>query len=1267
MSTTIDSLDIQIKTSAGSAADNIEKLADALGKLKENGKISATVNNLTKLKGALDGLKGMSEGLESLARVGEKLKSIQNIGKLSNLASAVSALKKIPDITKNLDTATLDAFADKVKRLSAALAPLVTQINAVGQGFSKLPAKIKQIVSGTERMASATRNAASAQGKHRTALDATNINLAALIQNIQTYVSAMQQVIQTISEFMSQAIEWDGIQARFGRAFGDNAQESLAWVEKLSEGLMINKQEFMQYSSLFSEMLTGFGVNQADAGDMALGYTELAYDIWAAYNDVYKNLGGEEGAIAAVRSAIAGEVEPIRRAGFTIVDSQLAITAAMYGVEYSTQNATEAQKSYLRYLTMVNQAAERNIIGTYAAEMQTAEGAVRTLSQQVKGLQQALGSLLLPMLTTIVPYLTAFVQIVYDAAAAIANFFNLPFFEIDWSRGVDNGAMGGLAEDANAATEGLDAAGKAAKKLKSYTMGFDELNVINPTSDSGAGGAGAGADAGWESLDVDKLWDDSIFNSVKEQVDEIKEKMKDLLAFAVLVGVAIAAWKIPKGIENLKTIFSKSFLGTFVEMFKAAKGGSAAAQSGLTLMFTPLYNAAKFLTGGIFKNGLGAAIMGSGGTSVAAAAAAIAAVVAGIALVAAGLVTVYEDSENFRQGLSAIGDGISWVFDKIGEAFEWVGEKFGELREKLDGIVPPDVLEFFDSLEIGIGDLLVTAGGLILFGPWGLLIEAAVLAIKGIGEAASDAIEPVDLFGEGVSEVTKSKVEPFIEKMDDLDDTLKTLDWSNAIVDDGDLADISAKLGEVVDIIVSELDSDKNKALANIEPLREAMSEEKFANILASVEKSYADQKQIVEDGEARITEILEKASADARALTAEEAAEIDSIQRNMKETGIKYLSESETESNLILQRLKDNAAQLSAEQAAEVIKNAIAARDETIKAAEEQYKSILLEAQRMLDTGTVTKDQYDEIVAAAESAKDDSVTAAEEQYDAIVNTAKTKMGEYAKYIDTETGEIKSKWNVWCEDMSIRFSEMWQDFKQTCSEKWGAIKEWFAETIAPVFTKEYWKKKWDGVKQGTSEKLAEVKASILNKWNEVTKWFDTKVAPKFTKQFWVAKFQGLKDGFVQTIKNMINAGIAKLNELITWLNEKLNFSWEGLEIGGQTIFEGGSVQLFTIPPIPTMASGGYVDAGQMFIAREAGPELVGNINGRTAVANNDQIVSAVSQGVYSAVLAAMGQSNGSNRQNVNVYLDGKQITAAVEKRQSERGLALVGNQLGYAY
>jgi hypothetical protein len=142
-----------------------------------------------------------------------------------------------------------------------------------------------------------------------------------------------------------------------------------------------------------------------------------------------------------------------------------------------------------------------------------------------------------------------------------------------------------------------------------------------------------------------------------------------------------------------------------------------------------------------------------------------------------------------------------------------------------------------------------------------------------------------------------------------------------------------------------------------------------------------------------------------------------------------------------------------------------------------------------------------------------------------------------------------------------------------------------------------------------------------------------------------------------------------LNQFIDWANEALKIEFEGLRhpLSGEWIIKPISVQLATLPSIPYLAEGGIIsNVGQMFIAREAGPELVGRMGNRSAVVNNDQIVESVAAGVYQAVVAAMAQTQ-QGGQAVNVYLDGRQITAAVERRQAERGMTLMGNQLGYGY
>lgn len=77
------------------------------------------------------------------------------------------------------------------------------------------------------------------------------------------------------------------------------------------------------------------------------------------------------------------------------------------------------------------------------------------------------------------------------------------------------------------------------------------------------------------------------------------------------------------------------------------------------------------------------------------------------------------------------------------------------------------------------------------------------------------------------------------------------------------------------------------------------------------------------------------------------------------------------------------------------------------------------------------------------------------------------------------------------------------------------------------------------------------------------------------------------------------------------------------------------------------ASGGFPDEGQLFIANEAGPELVGTMGGRTAVANNQEITEGIRQAVYDAMTAS--NANGNNDVSVRVYLDSREIKAGQQR------------------
>ena len=529
---------------SGDASQKITRLTNALTALSQVGnvKISSSIaNQLTAINTALAGLK-WTDG-DKLTSLANGLRPLSELGK-ANMTTFINQLSKLPKVIEDLEAADIDKFTQQMTALAAAMKPFADEMQKVSNGFSAFPSRIQRLIASTDRYNNSVNRATTGTKAWSNAL--TGIKLS-------TVLYASNRIGAALAGYMYQASEWEGIMYRFGRAFGKEAEENYKWINRLNAELQINVQQFMQYASIYGTMLKGFGVAQKDAAAMAMNYTELTYDIWAGYNDIYKSF---EDAAVAVRSAIAGEVEPIRRAGFTIVDSQLKITAANYGIAYSTQSASEELKSYLRYLTLIDQAKAQDLIGTYAREMTTAEGLMRTLRQQLTSLSQAFGSFLLPALVKVLPYVQAFVELIGEAIAALAQLFGIDLKPVDFGVSSGASAAGDMADNLG------DAAG-AAKKLKQYTAGFDELNVFDPNQ--GAGGAGAGVSGGgYEGeFDIDKLWDESIFENINSQVDELKENLKGVLSTVTSIAAGILAWKVAKdflaALKLLKELNSKNY------------------------------------------------------------------------------------------------------------------------------------------------------------------------------------------------------------------------------------------------------------------------------------------------------------------------------------------------------------------------------------------------------------------------------------------------------------------------------------------------------------------------------------------------------------------------------------------------------------------------------------------------------------------------------------------------------------------------------------
>lgn len=293
----------------------------------------------------------------------------------------------------------------------------------------------------------------------------------------------------------------------------------------------------------------------------------------------------------------------------------------------------------------------------------------------------------------------------------------------------------------------------------------------------------------------------------------------------------------------------------------------------------------------------------------------------------------------------------------------------------------------------------------------------------------------------------------------------------------------------------------------------------------------------------------------------------------------------------------------------------------------------------------------------------------------------KTKTSTVWKNIKTDVGKVwdgfKTKVKDTWDNMKKKIGDTWENVKKTTGEKWSNVKDSLSKTWDYLkehgddFTgkiKGFVTDSWENIKKTTSEKWDNVKTTVKGVWDDMTTNSDTTFST--LKDTICGAWNGIHDhisgvvsgigGFFSDLVGNITDGVRNISRGFDDMSrdadraaKNINNSFNRVNSGGGR--PGGNFRGWSRPT--AYASGGYPKTGELFLAREAGAEMVGSIGGRTAVANNDQIVA----GIYQGVLAAMNNSNKGNTDfDVKVYLDGKQVTSAVEKRQRERGANIYG-------
>ena len=1097
-------------------ATNIQTLTNSLVPLSTvQSKLGSTLNQLSRFSQISQQLgitmvdTNVATNIKNLV---EALRPLSEMGK-SQLGSFLNQLKKLPEIMQSLTEIDMDAFAVQIQRVTDAIRPLANEMNKVAAGFSAFPIRIRKIIEQNEKLATSNVKTSKSFGILGTGISRVKAKM-------MVYIYAAKRLAGVMAGWVVESNAYVENLNLFRVSMREASEEALDYANKVYDAFGVDPSEWIRYQAVFQNMATGFGIVSDKATIMSKNLTQLGYDLATIFNVDYSV------AMQKLQSAIAGQPRPMREWGFDMSETTLKMVALNHGIKENVELMTQNEKAQLRFIQLMETANKQGILGNFAREIHTPANAFRILNQQIVMFKRALGDMMIPILIKVLPYIQALVKVLTDAVRALAALFGFELPLIDYS------GLGDLPAITDDIEDGFDDATGAAKKLQNALAPFDELNILPQlsSSSSGTGAAGGvGGDLGFDFSEYDyDFLGDNIQNKVNEIAEQLKEPFESILKTVGMIGLGIGAWKVSNA---LYTLFTGEGTSAFAQAVRAF--GKQFVPSGETIKLASLLgNSTAYVT----------------------TATVIAGIATTMAIIVARSVDLIKNSELFRLGLQTIWDGLKKGVDWITKtAIPAIGEFFSNL-------IPPELKSMFSDvfgtmnewmkkLDLDAWDVLLTLGSIaLLFTPAApfaaavLTFEALSVGVRLVGYAASDSIEEIDILGEGISDITKIKMEPFLNQMRSLDDSITEIDWTNIIIDQDIVDDISGKVKAISETILDELSADRNEALATLEPLREALGEEAYNKLVADNTAYYNKLTTQVEQNEAEIIAIYQRASDENRALTEDERKEVNRIRSEMNDTGVKHLSETEVEYTKIMNRLKDNSVRVSLEQASEIIKNAQKTRNEAIDAAETQYAKVELEAQRMLDVGAINEEQYDEIIRAAQEARDGAIKAAEEQYTDIYSTTQEKLGDTAKYIDLETGEIKSKWETWTENLST---------------KWG--------------------EKWVEMKDELSRKLTEIKENIKT-------WFENDVSPWFTKEKWLDIMKGVKEAITTTFTNAINAAIELFNRFIGWLNDKMKFEWDGVVIGGKTILDGGSIQLFTIPEIPKLAAGAVIPPNKEFIA-----------------------------------------------------------------------------------
>lgn len=1091
--------------------------------------------------------------------------------------------------------------------------------------------------------------AAGSAGKiGKTLANVANLGAAwAAVKRLGTSIVSCQQKAQDFTEQLNlfnvvfKNTEKNGVQM-----YSKIGLEATRFQNKLQENFGAYKTQTMRYQALFQSMGESSGINEKTAGTMSRAMTKMTYDLASLFN------ANEQKVAEALKAGVyAGQTKPMRNFGIDITQTSMKPIADELGLEKSISQMSQAEKQMLRYIAVLRQG--KVAMGDFANTIESPANQFKILRQQVAELQTQFGSLFMGLFANVLPYINAILMVLKEIIKTVAGIFGIKLRDYNTGLAQTEDYFEDIGDSAGGAT-------KKAKALKKEIMSFDQIhNIDTPTSTGGSGGSGGGISGSIDPKLLDAIKDyDNGLDSVRMKAVQIRDRIMEWLGFTKQVDKKTGeiTWKYSGWQTTLKNV-AKSFkdmsttgkilvglgigvlLADIISKLKTV--GTLIGTSGIGSMISNLLAPTKNLFGA-FKDGFQIIGVGNGVFKES----------IQYWRVQEGIIDANTGKLN---GLKGAATGAKDVLIGLGEAA--IGLKL--LNSSFEDIARNGI-NLGNSIEALGGTFTTVLGGVqagAVFGPWGAVIGGVVSGIGGIISAADGVDKALNTNLESIKKLGKHTETMYSDWKRSQEDIDLTLTSSEAA------ANYHKSLFDELESIVDENGKIKKGYEDRAETITTILSD------ALGIEIDIVDgQIQKYDELKRTIDSVIEKKKAQTRLSVLEQQYTEAVNKRGEAEKEVKKWSEERATAEDNLQKKIEKLAKHTDLAAQELIPYA-KGQESLSDLCERLNLDYDVMSKQFRFLRMQTKNQTKAVEEAEAGYKKASKTLQgynttiynyEKATEYMVNENYAALNFYLDHEKNVIGkslEQQNKyWNSVKTDNESNLKELEKNRETYGEELYNELKDQYEEQIALA--------EWqmNDLKLVMKTKTGEINDDVVDQWRvmgedsldeaminfrKLPTDIQTELVDKM-KQKGLKVADEFEKGIAEKGDPSINVQVkeptqSSLSTLVSNIKNKLGslklsivngvLSWGTSKKANGGIFSNGRWS-----DIAKYASGGLPSQGQMFIAREAGPELVGKIGSRTAVMNNNQIVSSVADGVARAVAGVMGK-NGAGAIQVVVHTD----------------------------